>query len=92
VVRAAVAAVLFVVMSSGQPRPRAPRSRHRRRAAAKAHFLAGSAYYEQANYTDAVKEFSEAHRLSHRAISSTTSASATSARPLDDAIASLQQY
>src|SRR5438477_6587823 len=35
--------------------------------AAKAHFLAGSAYYEQANYADAVKEFNEAHRLSQRA-------------------------
>ncbi|HZS35341.1 MAG TPA: CDC27 family protein [Polyangia bacterium] len=34
--------------------------------AAKAHFLAGSAYYEQANYNDAVKEFNEAHRLSQR--------------------------
>ncbi|MDB4968552.1 MAG: hypothetical protein JWN44_4241 [Myxococcales bacterium] len=34
--------------------------------AAKAHFLAGSAYYEQANYADAVKEFNEAHRLSKR--------------------------
>src|SRR4051794_26897650 len=35
--------------------------------AAKAHFMAGSAYYEQANYGDAVKEFNEAYRLSHRA-------------------------
>jgi tetratricopeptide (TPR) repeat protein len=35
--------------------------------AAKAHYLAGSAYYDQANYSDAVKEFSEAFRLSHRA-------------------------
>jgi tetratricopeptide (TPR) repeat protein len=34
--------------------------------AAKAHFAAGSAYYEQANYQDAVKEFNEAYRLSHR--------------------------
>jgi tetratricopeptide (TPR) repeat protein len=34
--------------------------------AAKAHFAAGSAYYEQADYTDAVKEFNEAYRLSHR--------------------------
>src|SRR3954447_23318990 len=34
--------------------------------AAKAHFMAGSAYYEQANYDDAVKEFNEAHRLSQR--------------------------
>jgi tetratricopeptide (TPR) repeat protein len=35
--------------------------------AAKAHYLAGSAYYDQANYGDAAKEFSEAFRLSHRA-------------------------
>jgi len=34
--------------------------------AAKAHFAAGSAYYEQANYADAVKEFNEAYRLSRR--------------------------
>src|SRR6516165_10642997 len=34
--------------------------------AAKAHYTAGSAYYEQANYADAVKEFNEAYRLSHR--------------------------
>jgi tetratricopeptide (TPR) repeat protein len=34
--------------------------------AAKAHFAAGSAYYDQANYADAVKEFNEAYRLSHR--------------------------
>jgi tetratricopeptide (TPR) repeat protein len=34
--------------------------------AAKAHFAAGSAYYEQADYKDAVKEFNEAYRLSKR--------------------------
>src|SRR4051812_8397813 len=34
--------------------------------AARAHFMAGSAYYEQANYSDAAKEFNEAHRLSQR--------------------------
>lgn len=34
--------------------------------AAKAHFLAGSSYYEAANYADAVKEFNEAYRLSKR--------------------------
>src|SRR5689334_12023880 len=34
--------------------------------AARAHFMAGSAYYEQANYADAVKEFNEAYRLSQR--------------------------
>jgi tetratricopeptide (TPR) repeat protein len=34
--------------------------------AAKAHFLAGSAYYDQADYTGAVREFNEAYRLSQR--------------------------
>lgn len=34
--------------------------------AAKAHFLAGSSYYDAANYSDAVKEFNEAYRLSKR--------------------------
>jgi tetratricopeptide (TPR) repeat protein len=34
--------------------------------AAKAHYAAGSAYYEQANYADAVREFNEAYRLSRR--------------------------
>jgi hypothetical protein len=32
--------------------------------AAKAHFAAGSAYYEQGNWADAAKEFKEAYRLS----------------------------
>jgi tetratricopeptide (TPR) repeat protein len=35
--------------------------------AAKAHFAAGSAYYEQGNWADAAKEFKEAYRLSRRA-------------------------
>lgn len=34
--------------------------------AAKAHYLAGSSYYDAANYADAVKEFNEAYRLSKR--------------------------
>jgi len=34
--------------------------------AAKAHFAAGSAYYEQGNWGDAAKEFKEAYRLSRQ--------------------------
>jgi tetratricopeptide (TPR) repeat protein len=33
---------------------------------AKAHFLAGQSYYEQASYTDALKEFNEAYRISKK--------------------------
>jgi tetratricopeptide (TPR) repeat protein len=61
--------------------------------AAKAHFLAGSAYYEQANYADAVKEFIEAHRLSKRADRLyNISVCYERLGRWDDAIASLQQY
>lgn len=61
--------------------------------AAKAHFLAGSAYYEQANYADAVKEFIEAHRLSKRAdLLYNISVCYERLGRWDDAIASLQQY
>jgi tetratricopeptide (TPR) repeat protein len=61
--------------------------------AAKAHFLAGSAYYEQANYNDAVKEFLEAHRLSKRPdLLYNISVCYERLGRWDDAIASLQQY
>ncbi len=61
--------------------------------AAKAHFLAGQAYYEQANYADAVKEFSEAHRLSQRPdLLYNISVCYERLGRWDDAIASLQQY
>jgi tetratricopeptide (TPR) repeat protein len=61
--------------------------------AAKAHFLAGSAYYEQANYTDAVKEFLEAHRLSRRPdLLYNISVCYERLGRWDDAISSLQQY
>jgi tetratricopeptide (TPR) repeat protein len=61
--------------------------------AAKAHFLAGSAYYEQANYADAVKEFIEAHRLSKRPdLLYNISVCYERLGRWDDAIASLQQY
>ena len=61
--------------------------------AAKAHFLAGSAYYEQANYADAVKEFNEAHRLSKRPdLLYNISVCYERLGRWDDAIAALKQY
>ena len=61
--------------------------------AAKAHFLAGQAYYEQADYSDAVKEFIEAHRLSHRAdLLYNISVCYERLGRWDDAISSLNQY
>jgi tetratricopeptide (TPR) repeat protein len=61
--------------------------------AAKAHYLAGSAYYDQANYSDAVKEFNEAHRLSHRAdLLYNISVCYERLGRWDDAIGALQQY
>ena len=61
--------------------------------AAKAHFLAGSAYYEQANYTDAVKEFNEAHRLAQRPdLLYNISVCYERLSRWDEAIASLRQY
>ena len=61
--------------------------------AAKAHFLAGSAYYEQANYTDAVKEFNEAHRLAQRPdLLYNISVCYERLSRWDEAISSLRQY
>src|SRR6266536_4686502 len=61
--------------------------------AAKAHFLAGSAYYEQANYADAVKEFNEAHRLSRRPdLLYNVSVCYERMGRWDEAIGALQQY
>jgi len=61
--------------------------------AAKAHFLAGSAYYEQADYADAVREFTEAHRLSKRPdLLYNISVSYERLGRWDDAIAALRQY
>jgi tetratricopeptide (TPR) repeat protein len=61
--------------------------------AAKSHFLAGSAYYEQANYSDAVREFNEAHRLSKRPdLLYNISVCYERLGRWDDAIAALRQY
>jgi tetratricopeptide (TPR) repeat protein len=93
-VQAAVAALLFVVIVLwGAATARAEEPTQADEQAAKAHFLAGSAYYEQGNYTDAVKEFSEAHRLSHRAdLLYNISVCYERLGRWDDAISSLQQY
>ena len=67
VVAAALAALAFLAAPHelrAQPRSAVPPSDDME--AAKAHFAAGSAYYDQANYADAVKEFNEAYRLSKR--------------------------
>jgi tetratricopeptide (TPR) repeat protein len=61
--------------------------------AAKAHFLAGSAYYEQANYADAVKELSEAYRLSKRPdLLYNLALAYERLEQYDKAIAALKQY
>jgi tetratricopeptide (TPR) repeat protein len=61
--------------------------------AAKAHFMAGSAYYEQANYSDAVKEFTEAYRLSQRPdLLYNIALAYERLEKWDDAIDALQKY
>jgi tetratricopeptide (TPR) repeat protein len=61
--------------------------------AAKAHFAAGSAYYDQANYADAVKEFNEAYRLSHRSdLLYNIAVCYERLQQYDNAIKALQQY
>lgn len=61
--------------------------------AAKAHYAAGSAYYEQANYADAVKEFNEAYRLSKRTdLLYNIAICYERLDDFDDAIATLQKY
>src|SRR5206468_10137289 len=61
--------------------------------AAKAHFAAGSAYYDQANYADAVKEFNEAYRLAHRSdLLYNIAVCYERLTQYDNAIKALQQY
>jgi tetratricopeptide (TPR) repeat protein len=61
--------------------------------AAKAHFAAGSAYYEQAAYADAVKEFNEAYRLSGRVdLLYNIAICYEHLEKWDEAIATLHQY
>jgi tetratricopeptide (TPR) repeat protein len=81
------AALAYAAPAAAQPATQADEE------AAKAHFLAGEAYYQQANYGDAVKEFNEAHRLSKRAdLLYNISVCYERLGRWDDAIGALQQY
>src|SRR5437868_339021 len=61
--------------------------------AAKAHYLAGSAYYEGAQYADALREFSEAYRLAKRPdLLYNVSLCHERLDQFDQAIAALRQY
>jgi tetratricopeptide (TPR) repeat protein len=60
---------------------------------AKAHFLAGQSYYDQASYADALKEFNEAYRISKRpALLYNIARCNEGLGDLDKAVASLQDY
>jgi tetratricopeptide (TPR) repeat protein len=60
---------------------------------ARAHFLTGQSYYEQARYADALKEFEEAHRLSRRpAFHFNIGVCHEKLGELDAAIASFERY
>jgi tetratricopeptide (TPR) repeat protein len=60
---------------------------------AKAHFLAGQSYYEQASYADALKEFNEAYRISKRPpLLYNIARCYESMEQLDKAIEALQMY
>jgi tetratricopeptide (TPR) repeat protein len=81
------AALAYAAPAAAQPATQADEE------AAKAHFLAGEAYYQQANYGDAVKEFNEAHRLSKRPdLLYNISVCYERLGRWDDAIGALQQY
>jgi tetratricopeptide (TPR) repeat protein len=61
--------------------------------AAKRHYLAGQAYFSRARYDDALREFQESYRLSHReAISYNLGLCEEKLDRVDDAIASLERY
>jgi tetratricopeptide (TPR) repeat protein len=88
---AALAAAILAYAAPAAAQPASPTQADEE--AAKAHFLAGSSYYEQANYADAVKEFTEAHRLSKRPdLLYNISVCYERLGRWDDAIGSLQQY
>ena len=83
--------MLSVSIASAQPRSAPPMADDIE--AAKAHFAAGSAYYEQANYQDALKEFNEALRLSKRNdLLYNIAMCYERLNQLDNAIAALQRY
>ena len=88
---AALAAAILAYAAPAAAQPASPTQADEE--AAKALFLAGSSYYEQANYADAVKEFTEAHRLSKRPdLLYNISVCYERLGRWDDAIAALQQY
>ena len=61
--------------------------------AAKVHFLSGQAYYDQANYEDALREFGEAYRISKKpALLYNLAVCHEHLNHFDDAIAALEQY
>ncbi len=57
----AIAAIVYAVVA-----PAAARALTEEEERAKAHFLAGQSYYDQASYGDALREFNEAYRLSKK--------------------------
>jgi tetratricopeptide (TPR) repeat protein len=60
---------------------------------AKAHFLAGQSYYDQASYTDALREFKEAYRLSNKpALLYNVARCYEGLEQFGDAVAMLERY
>ena len=60
---------------------------------AKAHFLAGESYYDQASYTDALREFNEAYRISKRpALLYNIARCFEALEQYDDAVHMLERY
>jgi tetratricopeptide (TPR) repeat protein len=90
-VAAAVCLALLLACSSllAQTAPLTPNDQE----AAKAHYLAGSAYYDQADYANAVREFNEAYRLSKRPdLLYNLAISYERQEQFDHAIAALERY
>jgi hypothetical protein len=60
---------------------------------AKAHFLAGQSYYDQASYTDALREFNEAYRISKKpALLYNIARCFEALEKYSDAVAMLERY
>jgi tetratricopeptide (TPR) repeat protein len=82
-------AVLALVCAAAAPAAALTEDEER----AKAHFLAGQSYYDQAAYADALKEFNEAYRISKRpALLYNIARCYEGLDELDKAVASLQDY
>jgi tetratricopeptide (TPR) repeat protein len=92
-VAAALLAAALAWTNDGLAQPRAAIPPADDMEAAKAHFAAGSAYYDQANYADAVKEFNEAFRLSKRSdLLYNIAVCYERLNDLDNAIGALRRY